>query len=174
MSCTCAAAPRPEAAGNLHAALGAFAGHGLPTRAMTTAVSVAYAGRRQWGPVVHFRVYLLDKQGRIEAAESFVAVDDDAAMGVATDLYGTLSDTFSGYELWQGNRRVETAGPRAAQQPDYTNWADAHRRQMLELEDCLARGFECVRTSRQLMEAVDRLLDGQDRPPGLVPPRDGG
>ena len=49
----------------------------------------------------YYRVYLLNKDLAIEAADSFEASGDIEAIVYASALYATCSDVVSGYELWQ-------------------------------------------------------------------------
>ena len=53
-----------------------------------------------------YRFYLLNGGRNIEAAECYRAKDTAVASEIAALLYAACSDAFSGYELWQGTRRI--------------------------------------------------------------------
>jgi hypothetical protein len=112
---------------------------------------------------LQYRVYLLNSEGRIAAAESFYATGDEEALGIAFDLYNLSSDAVDGYELWRGAVRL-TAASNQPQQA-YLNREDtiiSRQERMLELEERLWRSFVCIRESRRLLEA---MTDLRDRPP---------
>lgn len=110
--------------------------------------------------LVHYRIYLLGSTGQFAAAEHFEAADDIEAKQTAADLHGLSSDTFAGYELWRGRQLIVRSTTGHGSLPSWADWQERRRRHLLDLEDRLARSFECVRTSRQLMEAMDNLRAG--------------
>lgn len=126
---------------------------------------------------MNYRLYLLDEEGTIDAAENFAVPDgaDDAeAVAIAVNVYEAVSDVMRGYEVWQGRRRVAVFHPLPVQRPDPAQWTEARQLRVIDLEERLAASFECIRTSRQLLETVDKLMDREDRPPALARLTDGG
>lgn len=57
-----------------------------------------------------YRLYRLDKAGKISSAEWLDAADDDAARAQAGELTGLNGNH---YELWERNRLVTRTGPQA-------------------------------------------------------------
>jgi hypothetical protein len=111
---------------------------------------------------------LLDERGQIEAAESFLAYNDTESTATAADLFGSVSDVVHGCEVWQGARRVAVVDPGVRQPTDLERWNAARQARFMALEERLAASSECIGTSRQLMETVDKLLGSKSRPAGLA------
>ena len=53
-----------------------------------------------------YRIYLLDADQSILAAETFTTAKDDEAARIARLIYVASSDVFVGYELWRGEKRI--------------------------------------------------------------------
>jgi hypothetical protein len=109
-----------------------------------------------------YRIYLLDPNGDIEAAESFSASPDEDAADVAGSVYEASNDVFSGYELWAGERCISSMqSPRRKRERKQNVEAAIQRHQdtVLELEERLLRAFACAKRSRKLLQASTRLRD---------------
>jgi len=105
---------------------------------------------------MYYRLYLLDHSRKIHAGESFLADDDTSAAGLAVAVFSSCSDEFAGYELWKGPVRLA----HDRMQLKFAHWHamnQMQQRDVLELEDRLQRGFECVRKSQRLLEAMAEL-----------------
>jgi hypothetical protein len=109
---------------------------------------------------LQYRIYLLNLEGRIAAAESFYSTGDDEAAAMAFDIYSLSSDVIVGYELWRGAMRLVEAKDRPRPvPPDFDGMIISRQARTLELEERLQSTFACIRESRQLMEAVSALLE---------------
>jgi hypothetical protein len=107
-----------------------------------------------------YRVYLLDTNGRIEAAETFSASTDDDAADVACSVYEASNDVFSGYELWAGEQFISTMKNPQIKREKKRNFDAAvqrHQDTVLELEEKLQTAFACVKRSRKLLHASARI-----------------
>ena len=107
---------------------------------------------------MNYRFYLLDGEDRFRAAESFTASGDAEAKQIADDVYAACSDTFDGFELWRGTERI-AKGRELDGRAEITLQAIVEQREKdaLDLEERLQRSFECVRSSRKLIEEALRL-----------------
>jgi hypothetical protein len=59
--------------------------------------------------MANFRCYFLDGDGRIKAVQSFGCATEAHAINLARYCFGEAK-TFSGFELWQGARRIHDEG----------------------------------------------------------------
>jgi hypothetical protein len=57
----------------------------------------------------NFRCYFLDDNGRIKAVQSFGCAADAHAINLARYCF-TEAKSYSGFELWQGERRIHSEG----------------------------------------------------------------
>jgi hypothetical protein len=116
---------------------------------------------------LHYRIYLLSEQGRIERATDLDCPDDSAAISVLIKHRHQYN-----IELWQGSRRVRTFDPVARPLKS----AEAKRVDVLAaiailLSEALvlAEGealWEVVRMLQQTLaaiaEQIDVILDGEE------------
>lgn len=107
---------------------------------------------------MEYRLYLAGSDDHFRAAESFNAKDDAAAEEIALALYGNCSTSFHAIELWRGTDRImRHAGNEAWPTVDLRKLIDRRQESVAQLEETLERGFQCVRESRQLIEALDKI-----------------
>jgi hypothetical protein len=109
-----------------------------------------------------YRIYLLDMNGDIDAAESFSTSTDDEAADVASLVYEASNDVFSGYEIWDGRKCiVSMQSPRANRykRRNFDAAVERHQDTVLELEEKLEKAFACVKRSRKLLQATARIRD---------------
>lgn len=113
---------------------------------------------------MHYRLYLIDEADRIRAAETFMALDDAEALETATAVFHATRDVCARHEVWCGPRQVN----RAAREPlsvEKSLIALAEERQIraVALEETLLSNFECIRRSRELLDAVAELMDSRSK-----------
>ncbi len=118
-----------------------------------------------------YRLYLLDAVDRISAAESFSVAGDRAASEVAAYIFDSCSDTFKGYELWQGAHRI-ARGIAMPAIPEREAKIREHQDTIADLEERLQRGFACVNRSQRLFEAAVRLKQADTASLALTPNSD--
>jgi hypothetical protein len=110
-----------------------------------------------------YQLRLLDRQGVPQAAEAYVALDDDDALEVAFGVHRAVSDHFDGYEVWQGDRRIDD---HAHHQPRAMTLEEVVTKRVdniLDLEDRLSASFEAIRKSLKLLETVNVLTTWRNR-----------
>ena len=56
-----------------------------------------------------FRIYWIDRKGRVSGIEELRAVDDEAAIEKAAALCAVAG--YAGFEAWQGEKRLGTYAP---------------------------------------------------------------
>jgi hypothetical protein len=105
-----------------------------------------------------YRIYLLDENASIEAAEFYTAKDDTEATEIAASLHASCSDAFRSYELWHGRERIAQCVTDRGADPDI---AALHKYQdvILGLEKRLEKSFACLKRSRKLAEAARQLRE---------------
>jgi hypothetical protein len=116
-----------------------------------------------------YRIYLLDRDGNIEAAESYSAKSQAEANEIAASLYITCSDVFSGYELWHGTRRIDPDRSIKSRTVDDSTNRDGpdtatllkYQDVILDLEDKLQSAYACVGRSQKLVAAARLLRERQ-------------
>jgi hypothetical protein len=109
---------------------------------------------------VNYRVYLLQIDNHIQAAESFSARDDREAEEVALALYGNCSTSFHAIELWQGPQLImRRTGDITRPTVNLLELIERRQESVVKLEEVLAGSFECIRQSRQLMAALDEIRE---------------
>ena len=90
---------------------------------------------------MNYRLYLLGKSNGIVAGESFVADNDQHAIGLAVTVYSSCRDEIDGYELWKA--AVEIADHHTS--ADATPWwavAQANQRELLDLINRMQSTFQ--------------------------------
>jgi hypothetical protein len=107
-----------------------------------------------------YRLYFLDRRRRIVGCDDFAAASDRDALAIAEALADACADRCAGFELWQGERRVEsgslTGGPRTSE-----TIAAAVQETVLERELAIRSSTWLVADSRRLLEETNRLLARQ-------------
>lgn len=101
---------------------------------------------------MHYRVYLLDQDSHIGAAETFAASCDADASAIAASVHQACADAFPRFELWRGPQRLQA-------KDDWTveDVVARHQDSVLDLEERLMRTFDCLKRSRTLLEETTRL-----------------
>jgi hypothetical protein len=111
---------------------------------------------------MQYRIYLLGPKDHIQAGEGFLATDDNQAARLAADAYAITGEKFSGYELWSGSRFVTRSLDGVRQPwPPARRLDDARQERLAVLEERLAQSFDCIRSSREIMERIDGLRNGE-------------
>jgi len=106
-----------------------------------------------------YRIYFLDAQNGIMAAEFFSASGDRAAAQVAALVHDASSDVSTGYELWREADRIASGrhAPQAAAGPKHEDVIQAHQDIIVDLEERVQRAFACVARSRKLVETAAKV-----------------
>jgi hypothetical protein len=101
----------------------------------------------------YYRVYLLNSERRVRAAESFLSENDKAACEEAALLLGFCDDIFAGFELWRGPRciSVETGARQSSVLPSWEDIGHARQELVIQLEIRMQRTFAAVRESQKLL-----------------------
>jgi len=110
---------------------------------------------------MQYRIYLIGRNDRIRAGESFIAKSDLEASEIAKALYGCCSTSFDSAELWRGTERISrfvSSNVRAT--TELQEIIDKREENIAQLEEMLERSFECVRQSQQLMTALQKIRAG--------------
>jgi hypothetical protein len=110
---------------------------------------------------MEYRVYLAAADNRFRAFSVFAAENDDEAEETALGVYANCSTSFRAIELWCGTKLVmrqtrEQLWPTL----DLRELMDRRQESVVQLEETLERGFQCVRESTQLMAALDKVRTG--------------
>jgi hypothetical protein len=107
---------------------------------------------------MQYRIYLIDADNHIRAAESFIAKDDLEAKEVAMALYGSCSTSFQSMELWRGaNLVIRQSSSEVLATVDLQQLIDKRQEGVAQLGEMLERSFQCVRESHQLMATLDTI-----------------
>ena len=110
-----------------------------------------------------YRIYLMDQEFHIRAAEHFTAPSDAEAIETASALHQACSDTFAWCEVWRGSLLLTKLHADGA---EYGDGFDAPRvrslipvrqENVIQLEERLQRSFACVRESRNLMRIYNEM-----------------
>lgn len=101
-----------------------------------------------------YRMYFLDAD-RIRAREDFEADIDIDAIGIARALYDACSDICDSFELWQEERKVETA--QGFEPVSLAELTQAHQQIVLETEEAILNSEWSIARSRRLIERIERL-----------------
>jgi hypothetical protein len=106
-----------------------------------------------------YRLYLLDTDSAIAAAEVFAAHDDAEAIEVAAIVHEAASDTFSGCELWHDVERVvpDRHGSSGSLKRSLEEAVQLHQDTITDLVERLQRAFACVNRSKKLVELTAKL-----------------
>ena len=109
---------------------------------------------------MYYRLYFLNAAQRISARDEFEAEDDETGTTIAGLLYDACSDLSSGFELWQGARRV-VPGVRkqVARHPNPSSTAITLKVQniVIEREEILQQSHWLIARSKRLQARVDEL-----------------
>src|SRR5215469_561440 len=109
---------------------------------------------------MYYRLYFLNAAQRIAARDEFEADNDESAITIAGLLYDACSDLSSGFELWQGARRVvPDVKKQATAQPNQSSTAITLQLQsvVLEREEMLQQSQWLIARSKRLSARVDEL-----------------
>jgi hypothetical protein len=105
-----------------------------------------------------YRLYLIDG-GHFAAAHHFDIASDEAALAVADAVYEACSESFQGFELWQGPRLI--AGNAQIGEPSRAGGAAgiSARAQdcVLEIEESLLFSRRALAESRKLLASTEKL-----------------
>jgi hypothetical protein len=108
-----------------------------------------------------YRIYLLDADQSILAAETFTTAKDDEAARIARLIYVASSDVFVGYELWRGEKRIFSLQKAGLEATGIHRLLDARAEKdqeiAVDLEERLQAAFACAARSRKLVEAAKKL-----------------
>jgi len=115
-------------------------------------------GNKAGQAMTEYRLYFLDRNGKIASTIAFDALDDADAMISANILSGACADGHHGYELWCENRRVRTArGDGNPPTIPLRQLTQTRQRQILGLEETLQRSRLHIARSKRLLEATATL-----------------
>ena len=109
---------------------------------------------------MYYRLYFLNAAQRISARDEFEAESDEAASAIGGQLYDACSDLSSGFELWQGARRVvPDVKKQVAGHPNQSRTAITLKLQniVLEREEILQQSHWLIAKSKRLQARVDEL-----------------
>jgi hypothetical protein len=113
------------------------------------------------GDQMFYRMYLLGLANHIQAAETFLAKDDFEAQEIFTAVFGSCSTSFQGAELWRGAEMItRQVSEHVRATVELQRLIDKRPEGIVQFEEMLERSFECVRQSRQLMDALDKIRAG--------------
>jgi hypothetical protein len=106
-----------------------------------------------------YRLYLLDTDSTIAAAEVFAAQDDTEAIEVAATVHEATSDIFVGYELWRHVERVvpDHHGSNGGLKRSFEDAVQLHQHMVTDLVERLQKTFACVNRSKKLVELTTKL-----------------
>jgi len=108
--------------------------------------------------VARYRVYFRNRADAFVGRDDFEAEDDAQAMIVARKLRDACSDICSGFQLWQGMRRIDKAFS-AAGNPNGGGATARVQSIVLEREVAIRDSHWSVAESSRLLEQTQRLLD---------------
>jgi hypothetical protein len=110
-----------------------------------------------WGQGgMQYHIYLLGPGDHSQAGGSFIADDNSEAREIAIAVFGSCYTSFQGIELWTGTTLVmRKVHIRAT--VDLQKVIDKRQENIAQLEEVLEQSFECIRKSRQLMDALDKV-----------------
>jgi hypothetical protein len=100
-----------------------------------------------------YRMYFLGGDGRIIGREDFEADDDVAAIRLGRALCDACSDICSGFELWQGLRKLRVRPPphRRATAADLN---EANQAQLIRTEESISGSQWRIAHSQRLLELL--------------------
>jgi hypothetical protein len=105
-----------------------------------------------------YRVYLAGSDGHFRAFSVFSAQSDREGQEIALALYGNCSTSFHAIELWRGAKLVmRRTRDQTWPKIDLRELVAKRQESVAQLEETLERSFICVRESRQLMDALDKI-----------------
>ena len=106
---------------------------------------------------MNYRIYLLDGESHIRAAETFSAGNDVAARELAATVFNACSDAFCNFELWRGPTFVAAGRADGQQEMNIEEFVAGRQQASVDLEERLQRSFECVARSKRLLEVTTAL-----------------
>ena len=111
------------------------------------------------GTMHNYRIYLLDANAGIEAADFFSASADTDAAEIASFLHDACSDTFTSYELWRGETCIASSCHESKTDVELNLEAaiQKHQNIIVDLEERLQQAFACVNRSRKLLDTYARI-----------------
>jgi hypothetical protein len=109
-------------------------------------------------PMADYRMYFL-VANRIRAREDFDADDDADAIRIAPVLSDACSDSCDPFELWQEERKVDTA--QRPQPVSLDELTQAHQQIVLEIEETILENHWTIAQSKRLVESIERLKTGR-------------
>lgn len=109
--------------------------------------------------VAFYRIYFRGGTGAIVGREDFAANDDDRALLIAEALCDACSDVCTGYELWQGTRRIDLDARAGSGRLSWRRLAPDIQQSVVELEERLHDSSWAVAESRRLLEQTTRLVE---------------
>jgi arginyl-tRNA--protein-N-Asp/Glu arginylyltransferase len=101
--------------------------------------------------IAPYRIYFINRYGRIETVDEFAAINDDQAVYVAALIHAAVADLFHTYEVWQGWRRVNN---QPARQPLELCQAQLAQEIAIEREEMLKKSRTLIARSRLLTDTV--------------------
>lgn len=108
---------------------------------------------------MHYRIYILQSDKSILAADNFVAANDSEAIEVGYVISGACADVCGGYELWSQCRLVVQAKVQPSVSWRYTAIVSQRRTQIIDLAKRLQAGFVCLARSKLLSEIAAYRLE---------------
>ena len=104
-----------------------------------------------------YRMYLLAAD-RIRAREDFEADNDIDAIRIAQVLRDVCSDSCDSFELWQEERKVDTAP--GFQRGSLAELTQAHQQIVVETEETILKSEWTIAQSKRLIDRIERLKQG--------------
>ena len=107
--------------------------------------------------MAEYRMYFLVAD-RIGAREDFQADNDIDAIRIAQVLCDACSDSCNSFELWQEERKVDTA--QRSQPVSLAELTQAHQQLVPETEEVILKSEWAIAQSKRLIECIERLKPG--------------
>jgi hypothetical protein len=103
-----------------------------------------------------YRIYFLDEQRRIRAAQWFMADDDVAAMWIAERLSDACSDVCPAFDLWYMARRIGggNGAARTVMKAEAVN--ERCQEMLVSVEESLRDSASRIAASRRLLDSLKR------------------
>ena len=103
----------------------------------------------------NYRIFLT-RDAVVQAGQSFAASDDQEATEIGSVLCDACSDVVDGFEIWRGAERVAADPSISRNGTTLEGLIAARQYHVVQLEESLASSFECIRTSRRLLNLLYR------------------
>jgi hypothetical protein len=122
--------------------------------------------------MTEFRIFFLDGKGAIEARQELYAEDDETAIALSAIIFETCSETYSGFELWNFDRRIMAANPGVGKLAQFAldDITRDMQQRVLDFEDAMQRSHWRVAHSKKLIDATNALRDVLARTPAEPDP----